>query len=256
MYKETAERVSLDPAENYVLQRSIKAYIEAAEIVNGKVLELGTGSGYGIDIIAPKANEFLTIDKYRCDIVDRLPEGSNVKFIQSTFPPFIGIEDSSFDFVISFQVIEHIEDDTKFVQEIFRVLKPGGKFICTTPNIKMSLSRNPWHIREYTIAELFNLLKKFFPTVDTKGVYGDERAMNYYEENKKSVQKIMRFDIFNLQYKLPRQILQIPFDILNRMNRKKLYNANSNLSDNFTPENYFIDTAKDNCIDLFYIATK
>ena len=34
--------------------------------------------------------------------------------------------------------------------------------------------------------------------------------------------KITRFDIFNLQYILPRWMLQIPYDILNRLNRKKL----------------------------------
>ena len=201
MYKETAERVSLDPANNYILQRSIKAYLEAANIVNGKVLELGTGSGYGIEVIAPKSEKFVTVDKFRCEAIENLSPDSNVEFLQMTFPPLTDIEDNSFDFVISFQVIEHIEDDNEFVKEIGRVLKKGGKFICTTPNIAMSLTRNPWHIREYTIDELDILLKKHFSGVDKKGVFGDEHAMNYYSENKKSVQKITRFDIFNLQYK-------------------------------------------------------
>ena len=63
---------------------------------------------------------------------------------------------------MTFQVIEHIKDDEKFVQEIHRVLKPGGKLILTTPNILMSLSRNPWHIREYNPTEMNEILKHHF----------------------------------------------------------------------------------------------
>ena len=61
----TAERVSQsDASDNYVFQRSLLAYIYAAERVQGKVLEIGTGSGYGVEIIAPHAERFVTIDKH------------------------------------------------------------------------------------------------------------------------------------------------------------------------------------------------
>lgn len=53
---QTAERVShIDASDNYVFQRSLFAYAEAAKLVHGKVLEIGTGSGYGIEMIASKA---------------------------------------------------------------------------------------------------------------------------------------------------------------------------------------------------------
>ena len=59
----TAERVSLEKSDNYVFQRSVLAYHRAAELVEGDILEIGTGSGYGVEIIAPKATRFITIDK-------------------------------------------------------------------------------------------------------------------------------------------------------------------------------------------------
>lgn len=251
---QTAERVSHeDMSDNYVFQRSLLAYLEAAKIVSGDVLEIGAGEGYGIKHIAPKANHYLTLDKYPVHID---PEYTNVSFMQMTIPPLAGIEDASFDYVVSFQVIEHIEADDKYVSEIHRVLKPGGKFIVTTPNKKMSITRNPWHVREYTIGELKTLLGNEFSSVEAKGVFGNQKIMDYYNKNKESVHKITRFDIFDLQHKLPRQILQIPYDILNRMNRKKLLNQNNSLVSDIHYEDYSISEAKEGCFDLFYIATK
>ncbi len=251
---QTAERVSHeDMSDNYVFQRSLLAYLEAAKMVSGDVLEIGAGEGYGIKHIAPKADKYLTLDKHPVYID---PEYTNVSFKQMNIPPLSGIEDNSFDFVVSFQVIEHIEADNKYVSEIHRVLRPGGKFILTTPNKKMSITRNPWHVREYTIEELIKLLGQSFSKVDAKGVFGNEKIMDYYNKNKASVRKITRFDIFDLQHKLPRQILQIPYDILNRMNRKKLLNQNNNLVSDIHYEDYSISEAKEGCFDLFYVATK
>ncbi|MCH5596600.1 class I SAM-dependent methyltransferase [Niabella ginsengisoli] len=220
---QTAERVShVEESDNYVFQRSLFAYAEAAKLVNGKVLELGTGSGYGIEMIASKATKFVTLDKFENTNVNELVKANgNIEFLKTTFPPLTGIADNSFDFVITFQVIEHIKSDKLFAQEIHRVLRPGGKLIVTTPNKKMSLTRNPWHIREYLVPELKALLLQSFSSVKTLGVYGDDTAMEYYHANKKAVEKITRFDVLNLQYNLPRWCLQIPYDIMNRWNRKK-----------------------------------
>ena len=49
----TAQRVSREASDNFVFQRSLLAYHEAARLVGGEVLEIGTGTGYGIDLVAP-----------------------------------------------------------------------------------------------------------------------------------------------------------------------------------------------------------
>lgn len=255
---QTAERVSqVDHSDNYVFQRSLLAYLEAARLVSGKVLEIGTGSGYGVSIIAPHASEFVTIDKYQTGIpTETSTNAEHVKFLQMTVPPLEGIPSDTFDYVITFQVIEHIQRDDIFLQEIKRVLKSNGKIIVTTPNKKMSLTRNPWHVREYTVHELEQLLLTYFQNVQPLGVFGNEAIMDYYAKNRASVKRITRFDIFDLQHRLPRRLLQIPYDILNRINRKKLLNSNEDLVTGITHEDYHVAAANDNCFDLFYIAEK
>lgn len=64
----TAERVSRDASDNFVFQRSLLAYREAAKRISGQVLEIGTGAGYGIEVVAPHADRFVTLDKH-------VPEG-------------------------------------------------------------------------------------------------------------------------------------------------------------------------------------
>lgn len=250
---QTAERVSQkDLSDNFVFQRSLLAYIEAAKIVSGNVLEIGTGSGYGIEYITASCEKFTTVDKYETDI--KIPE--NVLFFKLNVPPLTNIPDNTYDYVITFQVIEHIQKDDVFVKEIYRVLKNGGKLIVTTPNKKMSLTRNPWHVREYTISELKQLLLKRFQSIDEFGVFGNQKIMDYYTLNKQSVKKFTRFDIFNLQYILPRQLLKIPYDIANRINRKKILKKNSSLVSDIKLDDYFLKAPTDECFDLFFIAQK
>lgn len=250
----TAERVSLEKSDNFVFQRSLLAYHRASEIVEGDILEVGTGMGYGVEMIAPKATRYISVDK---QLPSELHQFDNVEYYDMEVPP-IGFENSSFDAVVSFQVIEHIEEDIDFVREVSRVLRAGGKFVVSTPNAPMSLTRNPWHVREYNADELRNLLECNFSKVEAYGVVGNEKVMEYYEKNRKSVRKITRFDFLDLQHRLPRVLLQIPYDILNRLNRRFLHRKNTSLTESITMDDYSIVPYESGqeCFDLFFVATK
>jgi len=254
---QTAERNTERLAsDNIIYHRHLIAYHEAAKLISGTVLEIGCGEGYGIKILAPHAEKYFAIDKFNTEIDPEFKGKHNIDFRQMVIPPLDGFADNTFDYVVSFQVIEHIKKDDWLIKEIVRVLKPGGKLILTTPNIKTSLTRNPWHVREYTLEQFRNLLTQQFKDVANKGGYGNEKVMSYYEKNKKSVKKLTRFDIFNLQYILPRWCLKIPYDIMNRVNRNKLMKQNTGLINDVVTEDFFLAEADQNCFDFFSIASK
>lgn len=249
----TAERVSAELSDNFVFQRSRLAYHAAAERIAGRVLEIGTGSGYGIEIVAPRASHFVTIDKHAP--APELLRLGNVEFRQCTVPP-LPFEAEQFDCVISFQVIEHIRRDDAFVSEIHRVLRPGGQVILTTPNAPMSLTRNPWHVREYTTDALRRLLEKEFREVEILGVSGNDRVMAYYEENRRGVERITRFDPLDLQHRLPAWMLRLPYDLLNRLNRRRLLRENTSLTASIQMDDYRIGPLEEQSFDLFCVARK
>ncbi|MFO7915440.1 MAG: class I SAM-dependent methyltransferase [Candidatus Krumholzibacteriales bacterium] len=89
----------------------------------------------------------------------------------------IPLENASVDIVFSNQMMEHLHPDDAMnqVRNIYNVLKPGGKYLCITPNRlngPHDISRyfdeiaTCFHLREYTVTELVELFKKAgFPSI-------------------------------------------------------------------------------------------
>ena len=249
----TSETIASD---NPIHQRLFKAYVVAEEYVKGNVLEVGCGEGRGVALMMDKAAQFTAVDKIAPVIDDLQKKFPGGKFISMNLPPLHGLPDNAYDFVISFQVIEHIQDDAFYLREIHRVLKPGGKALITTPNRSMSLTRNPWHIREYLPAELTKLAATIFRGVEMKGITGNTKVMDYYAQNKRSVERFTRWDILKLQYRLPAAVLRIPYELLNRWNRNKLQTANNSLVTDIHHTDYLVVNDATHALDLLLVATK
>lgn len=244
------------PSDNPIHQRLFKAYVVARDYVTGDVLEVGCGEGRGINSLMEHARSFTAVDKIK-PVIDRLQKQfPSATLISMNIPPLSGLENNCYDLVVSFQVIEHIQDDVTFLKEIHRVLKPGGTALLTTPNRKMSLTRNPWHIREYLPEELSAMASKFFSSVQMKGITGNEKVMSYFAENKKSVERFTKWDILDLQHKLPPSILRIPYEILNRWNRNKLQASANTLVANIKHEDYNVVEDPEGALDLLLIVKK
>jgi len=101
-----------------------------------KVLDYGSGSGLHVglwkEIFFQSGLYFADISSVALDkLKENFPEyQNNVCLIKDDKTHF---DDNTFDVVVSIEVMEHVVDLPAYVKEIFRILKPGGKFIWTTP---------------------------------------------------------------------------------------------------------------------------
>lgn len=251
----TSERTNnFTYANNYVYQRHVFAYQFIRNKVAGKqVLELGCGEGYGMQILSAHTNSYHAVDKKKPDAVSFY---DNRSFQLCNLPSLSGIEDNRFDTIICYQVIEHIKNDGRLLQEIKRVLKPGGTLYLTTPNKLMSLTRNPFHIREYLPLEMKQLVAGYFNTCTVQGIYGNDVVMKYYHENKKNVERITRFDLFNFQYRLPAFLLRGIYSVLNNVNRFMIARKAPDITAGISYEDFYVDVASDGCLDYFVTAIK
>jgi SAM-dependent methyltransferase len=92
------------------------------------------------------------------------------------------MEDRSADVFVSLETIEHIDADEAFLDEVVRILKDDGSFVCSTPDRDVhspgnTSSDKPWtpfHVREYDAKEFARTLAKHFNTVT---FYGQNPAM-------------------------------------------------------------------------------
>jgi len=63
--------------------------------------------------------------------------------------------DNQFDKVLSSHLIEHLPNPQLLVDEVYRVLKPGGRFICLTPNALRALYNRKSKVLFFVVLNLF-----------------------------------------------------------------------------------------------------
>lgn len=100
-----------------------------------RVLDIGCGNGF-------TAGQFLARG---CTVVGVDLSESGIKIARESYPQgrfeILGADDHvlenlkepAFDLVVSTEVIEHVYAPRIYVRGCFDALKPGGRFICTTP---------------------------------------------------------------------------------------------------------------------------
>jgi ubiquinone/menaquinone biosynthesis C-methylase UbiE len=158
--------------------RHLYAYKYASSFARGRVvLDVGCGSGYGVNELSAVAQTVIGIDILRDRIVYcHSRYGDRASFIQASALnlPF---RENQFDLVTSFQVIEHIDPRmvNLYLEEVKYVLKNAGVFIVSTPNRKLRLLplQKPWnpdHKKEYDSQELRRVLERAFPDVRIVGL--------------------------------------------------------------------------------------
>lgn len=173
--------------ESYLIYlMHVATYDYALAYVAGKdVLDLGCGTGYGTARVSRKCASICGVDISDEAIIYAAQKyhASNLIFrtIRKIEDERLPFADAAFDVILSFQVIEHITDTKIYLEEIRRLLRPGGIVILATPDRSTRLlpAQRPWnkyHVTEYSGSSLVRLLSNHFPEPKLLNMSG-ERAV-------------------------------------------------------------------------------
>jgi GT2 family glycosyltransferase/ubiquinone/menaquinone biosynthesis C-methylase UbiE/glycosyltransferase involved in cell wall biosynthesis len=147
-------------------------YAAVAKLVAGKdVLDVACGEGYGARLIADSARSVTGVDISEEAI--RHAKGAygdrkNLAFRQGSASK-LPLADNAVDVVVSFETIEHLEEQRLMLAELRRVLRHDGVLVISSPN-RPVYSRggehhNEFHVRELDFTEMDALLRSEFPAV-------------------------------------------------------------------------------------------
>jgi ubiquinone/menaquinone biosynthesis C-methylase UbiE len=143
-------------------------YRWSAQALAGKdVLDAACGVGYGTRILADSgAARVVGIDRSG-EAIEKAGGrvGTNVELFVGDLHE-LPFEPSSFDAVVCFEAIEHVDRPERVLDELKRVLRASGLLLLSTPNRAVYVRGNPHHVHEYLPTELEATLRSRFRNVD------------------------------------------------------------------------------------------
>jgi SAM-dependent methyltransferase len=158
-----------------------------------RVLDLGCGDGRHAALLARHVRAVVGLDHQMLPLqfARLLIQEGNVALARGD-GTHLPLASQAFDGITCFDVIEHLPEGRVpgLLAEAYRVLKPGGWFVVTTPN-RASLHSRLWghrmnqkHYYEYTLPELAALFSKAgFCVEQTTGIYLPPPVLRPYLEH-------------------------------------------------------------------------
>ena len=159
-------QVEAEHLHRYFLARALCAGLD--------VLDIAAGEGYGSALLAQTAASVVGVELDPASVAHAQASyhGGNLRYLQGDARR-IPLPNASVDAAVSFETIEHFVEQEDFLAEIRRVLRPGGRFIVSSPERDAysppGKTANPFHARELSRAEFVGLLRGQFAHVALLG---------------------------------------------------------------------------------------
>lgn len=158
------------PCQKETYYYALNNYVKEGD----KVLDVGMGIGYGMNLLSIKAKEVCAVDVDKkaveyCtkNVLGKNPKVKELKLYDGYKLPY---KDNYFDVVTCVDVVEHVEDYDKFIDELLRVAKRAVVF--GTPNRRPEYTNpdgtptNYWHLREWSFEEFDEIAKSHTKKVE------------------------------------------------------------------------------------------
>jgi SAM-dependent methyltransferase len=145
-------------------------YLWASSLAAGRrALDAGCGVGYGTRMLAAGgATEAVGVDIAQAVVEAARGQGDDeATFVQGDVHD-LPFDDGTFDLVVCFEVIEHVEGREVVIGELVRVLAEDGLLVLSSPNRDAYVPGNPHHVFEYTPQELRAAVAAELPHVELR----------------------------------------------------------------------------------------
>lgn len=168
----TGERIipKLMQPTNGMLLEHIARYHFSFLYAQGRVLDIACGVGYGTQMIAKakkhEVTEVLgvdldeeTITYAKANYYHPLVKYQQASAADRSLPKLLG----QFDTIISFETLEHLQEEKQFLNNLYHLLKPGGTLIISTPfgQGRGKPTLEPFHVHQLTVQEFKELFMNF-----------------------------------------------------------------------------------------------
>ena len=136
MHQRNLDKAALRGEPSYVWragqQRRLEMIVRAAgERIKGRILENGCGVGMYVEHLSPFGGQVTGLEY---DFERAAEAHVNSPHIVNAAGEFLPLPTSTFDLILSHEVIEHVQDDRAAIREMVRALKPGGRLTLFCPN--------------------------------------------------------------------------------------------------------------------------
>jgi 2-polyprenyl-3-methyl-5-hydroxy-6-metoxy-1,4-benzoquinol methylase len=163
----------------YLLSPQADIYEKLYPVVRGIVADIGFGTGFGTHLLSINAKEVCgyEVDERAIAFARRSFPIKNIRFEYGNIHK--GIPDGPFNTITMIDVIEHLKDPKRALQNVKSMMGPGAQFILSTPNRLARYRKSEYHVREYAPKELESLLGTAFVNVSLRDYKLEPLASQY-----------------------------------------------------------------------------
>ncbi len=183
------------------LYEELESLLELDLIMKYKVLDIGCGHGELLGFLASSMNPesaLVGIDEIENSVESAKENYPHLEFLREKFTDSLSFEDDSFDIVVSVDALECIPNKNALIDEVHRVLKPGGKvaFAHWDWDTQVYNSENKSSIRKF-VSAFSDWQQDWMEASD--GQMG-RRLWGQFEGSGKFIGKIASFTLLETEY--------------------------------------------------------
>ena len=162
-FQEVTETSNSFVSEEQII-RMENRYNWASSLSKSKdVIEVACGTGQGLSLIQKNANSLKACDisAEMISIAKEVYREDSIEFHVSD-AKILPFSDNSADIIILFEAIYYLDDITKFMTEVIRVLRPNGELLISTANSDLyDFNPSPHSTKYFGVKDLYDLLSEY-----------------------------------------------------------------------------------------------